>query len=53
MTQFNEGKGYKEIEQLKSLRKKCKLNKVSVIALSDWQLLRQVSKNTILHPIIY
>ena len=30
-----------------------KLNQVSVTALPDWQLLRLVSENAILHPLIY
>ena len=29
------------------------LNQISVTALSDWEMLHQVSENAILHPIIY
>ena len=38
--------------QASFIQKKSKLNQVSVTALSDCQLLHQVSENAILHPII-
>ena len=47
-------KSTSKINKLKSFfHLKSKLNRGNVLALPDWQLLRQVSENAILHPIFY